>query len=285
MKKNNNHCKISCLLLTILFLLVFVIFPIFNAALAQSTLDKILSSGKIKVACIEGESTKKDPVTSKYTGHGPDSVRFIFDQIKVQVEFIDTTWATFAAGLQSGKFDLSIAGTFASIERASAVDFTIPIFYLGTGGAALKSSNIRTLADIKKPGVRISLTQGTSQHRWAVKTFPQAQFVISTALSEVRLMDVVTGKADVGFADSAQTYQLAKARPEVIDLFADRPLELMAICWAVKKGNYDLLHFMNSALNVLHSTGTLNKIMIDNGVTPGTRFVPEAIIKLFTGKE
>jgi len=271
--------------LVLMVLSTFLILSLFTTARAEKAMDRILSKGKIKVGCIVGVSTKKDPVTSKYTGYGPDAVRYIFDKIKVEVEFVDTAWATFAAGLQSEKFDLSIAETFATIARGSAVAFTRPLIYLGTGAVTLKSSKIRTIGDIKKPGVRISLTQGTSQHRWAVKTFPKAEFVISTAITEVRLMDIITNKADLGFADSAQTYQFAKTYPEAVDLFPNKPLNMMAISWAVKKGKHDLLNFMNTAIGVLHSTGEFNKMMIENGIVPGTRFIPEIVIKPFTGKE
>lgn len=269
--------------ITLIFLTGFFLSPR-SGFCAESTLEKIMKSGKIKVGCVVSASTKKDPVTSEYTGYSPDAIRWVFSQIKVQPEFVDSTWANFAAGLQSGQFDLSILGTFADVARGSAVIFTKPYIYLGTGAVVLKTSKIRTLEDMKKPGVRVSLTQGTSQHRWAQENLPQGQYVISTALSEVRLMDVVAGKADVGLADSGITYNFVRAHPESLNLFEDRPLDLMPICWSVRKGDYEFLHFMNNAIDVLHSTGRFKQLMIKNGVVPGTLFIPKVVIERFDGK-
>ena len=176
-------------------------------------------------------------------------------------------------------------GTFATIPRSAAVMFTIPYIYLGTGVIALKSSNIRTLEDIKKSGVRVSLTQGTAQHRWAVDNLPDAKLVVSTALTEVRLMDVIAGKADVAFGDSGQTYRFVRAHPECINLFEDKPLNMMPICWAVRKGDFELLNFMNNAINVLHSTGKLNQFIIKHGIEVGTVYLPKLAIVPFSGKE
>jgi ABC-type amino acid transport substrate-binding protein len=273
-----------CLSAVVLISFTLVISSSRRALCAESTLEKIMKSGKVKVGCVVSASTKKDPVTSEYTGYSPDAIRYIFSEIKVQPEFVDSTWATFAAGLQSGQFDLSILGTFADIARASAVLFTKPYIYLGTGVVASKSSNIRTLDDMKKPGVRVSLTQGTSQHRWAIENLPKAQYVISTALSEMRLLDVVAGKADIGLADSGITYNFVRAHPECINLFEDRPLDLMPICWSVRKGDYEFLHFMNNAVDVLHSTGRFKQLMVKNGVVPGTLFLPREVIEKFDGK-
>ena len=270
--------------LVVLIVSLTLLFPL-DFVRAQGTLDKILKTGKIKIGVIEGTSSMKDPVTSAYKGYAPDSARWIFEQIKVTPEFVDSQWSTFAAALQSGQIDFAMLGLFATIPRGSAVAFTIPINYLGTGIATLKSSKIRTMADIKKPGIRISLGQGTAQHRWALENFPDAKYVISTAITEVRLMDVITGKADIALGDSSQTLLFAQAHPEVLDLFADNPIDLTPICWAVKKGDQDFLNFINSAIKLLHSTGTFKRLLIKNAVAPYTVFMEKVTIVPFTGKE
>src|SRR5690348_12888576 len=75
------------------------------------TMDRILSAKKVKVGFIPSPpSTIKDPKTGDLSGFYVDAVRLVFKQVNVEVEFVETTWANFAAGLTSGQFDLSIAG-------------------------------------------------------------------------------------------------------------------------------------------------------------------------------
>ena len=60
-----------------------------------------------------------------------DAMQFVCKAMNVEAVFVETTWANFVSGLNSAQFDFCIAGTFATILRASAVQFTKPIWYLG----------------------------------------------------------------------------------------------------------------------------------------------------------
>src|SRR5204863_945317 len=137
-----------------------------SIAWAASTLERIIETKTLNIGVIPGLSTIADPSGTDFTGYGPDAAKWICEQMDVKCVFQQTTWPTFAAGLQSGKFDLSLAETFTTIKRAMAVAFTRPVFYLGTGVVTLKSSKIRTLDDMNKPSVSISVGQGTSQQDW-----------------------------------------------------------------------------------------------------------------------
>jgi polar amino acid transport system substrate-binding protein len=76
-------------------------------------MDRILKEKKIRIGYIPSPpGTIKDPATGEVKGYYVDGVRYIFKTIGVEAEFIETTWATYAAGLQSGQFDFSMAGTF-----------------------------------------------------------------------------------------------------------------------------------------------------------------------------
>src|SRR5215470_2742070 len=101
-----------------------------GAANAQ-VMDRILSEKKVKIGFIPSPpGTIKDPKSGELSGFYVDSIRLVYKQVNVEPQFVETTWAAFAAGLASGQFDLSIAGTFATVPRAAAVEFTKPISYL-----------------------------------------------------------------------------------------------------------------------------------------------------------
>src|SRR4051812_5357541 len=139
-------------------------------------MDRILSEKKIKIAYIPSPpGTIKDPKTGEITGFYIESVKAIFKTINVEPVFIETTWATFAAGLQSGQFDLSLAGTFATVPRASAVEFTKPVSYLGYSAIVKKNeTRFKTLADLNQEGVKIAMVQGGASVEYARENFPKA---------------------------------------------------------------------------------------------------------------
>ncbi len=243
------------------------------AAHAADSLQRIIETKTFNIGVIPGISTIIDP-NGNVSGYGPDAMRWVCEQMDVKCVFHQTTWATFAAGLQSGKFDLSIAETFTTVKRAMAVAFTDPVIYLGTGAVTLKSSKIRTIEDMNKPGVRVSVGQGTSQHEWAERNLPNATLVVTKTITEVRLLDLLSNKADVAFADSGQSARFAAQYPQVLDLFADRPLEMMAISWAVRQGEPDFLNFMNTAIRNLQTTGKFLELVKKYNVPAGSFLIP-----------
>src|ERR1700722_16028549 len=119
--------------------------PIFAATTDHASaqmMEKILRDKKVRIGYIPSPpGTIKDPKTGEVTGYYVEGVSYVFKSINVEVEFVETTWATFIAGLQSGQFDFSIAGTFATIQRAAAVEFTRPIHYLGYNAVARKGED------------------------------------------------------------------------------------------------------------------------------------------------
>jgi ABC-type amino acid transport substrate-binding protein len=245
------------------------------AALASGTaqaqtLDRILAEKKVKIGYIPSPpSTIKDPKTGNLSGFYVDSVRLVFGLVNVEPVFVETTWANFVTGLQSGQFDLSIAGTFATVPRAAAVEFTKPISYLGYSAIVKKGdTRFKSLADLNREGIKIALVQGGASVEYAKENFPKAQLVtLSTGNLLAPFVEVTAGRADVGIEDAWQAVRYAREHPEVENLFADQPYNVLPIAWAVKRGNNDLLNFMNTAIDWLMINDRFQKIAGKYGET------------------
>ena len=246
-----------------------------EASAQETTLQKILRTKKFNVGYVLHTPTAiKDPNSGELSGFHIEASRWICEQIKVDCVFQEATWATFAAGLQSGKYDLSVAGTFATMARAMAVAFTEPLYYKGAGAIALKSSNIKSMDDLKKAGLRVSAIQGTSDHDWAVRNLPQAKLIISTAEAHVALLDVVAGRADVGLSDSMVTMEFARKYPQVRDIFAERPYLLFPVAWALRQADDDLLRLVNNAIRLMDLQGVFAAIEKKHNITVHMRPTP-----------
>ncbi len=198
-----------------------------------------------------------------------NGMRMIAKMIGVEPEFIETTWANFAAGLNSDQFDVSIAGTFATIQRAGAVEFTKPISYLGYSAVVKKGdTRFKTPADLNNPDIKIALVQGGASVEYANENWPKAQKVLlATGNLTAPFIEVSTGRADVGVEDAWQAHRYAAVHPEVTDLFAGHPYNVLPLAWSVKRGNEDLLNFMNTSIDFLLTTGRWEKLSEQYGPT------------------
>ncbi|MBV9527839.1 ABC transporter substrate-binding protein [Sphingomonas sp.] len=229
-----------------------------------------MSDKKIKIGYIPSPpGTIKDPKTGEPGGFYVDAIRLIFKQVNIEPEFIETTWGNFVAGLQSGQFDLSIAGTFATVGRASAVEFTKPISYLGYS-AVVKTgdSRFKSLSDLNRSDIKIALIQGGASVEYAKENFPKAQLsLLATGNLLAPFVEVSAGRADVGIEDAWQAHRYAKEHPEVTNLFEGHPYNVLPIAWSVKRGNEDLRLFMNTAIDWLMINDRFQKLASAYGET------------------
>lgn len=225
-----------------------------------STIEKIQKEGIMKVGYVIYPPTViKDPNTGELSGHFVDAVKFMADIMKVKVEFVEATWSTFVGGLQSGQYDFSIAATYRTIPRALSVDFTVPIIYIGNGAIIKKGdTRFKTIADFDKKGIKIAVAQGEASHEYASEHFKNAELVVlSSADLSQPLTQVLTGRADIGMVDAWTTKQFAEQHLEVTDLFADSPIDLTPVGWAVRKNDQELLNFLNTSIEYLISSGRM----------------------------
>ena len=249
---------------------------------AGGVMDRIIREKQFKIGYIPSPpSTIKDPASGDLKGFGVDAMRFICTPLGVQPVFVETTWANFVSGLNSGQFDLSIAGTFATILRAGAVQFTKPIWYLGYSAVAKRGdTRFAKPADLNREGIKIALIQGGASVEYARENWPKAQHILlATGNLTAPFVEVAAGRADVGVEDAWQARRFAAAQPSVTDLFGNEPYNVLPINWAIKRGNQDLVEFMNIAIDFLMTTGRWEKMAEPYG--PSGRYFVKPSLSVF----
>jgi polar amino acid transport system substrate-binding protein len=225
-----------------------------------SVFEHVSDSKSIRVGYIVFPPTiTKDPNTGALAGHFVKTINEIARQAGWQIQLIETDWNGFSAGLKSGRFDLSIAPTFVTIPRSLAVSFTKPLFYAGNSAIVRKGDN--RFSDIKsfdQDGLTISVTQGEAGDEFAKSNFKHSKIRALPGPDEtLAFQDVVAGRSDAALGDAYVTSKFAKSNPEVRDFFADNPYNLTPVSWAVAKSEYELLSFIDSAIEALETQGIL----------------------------
>jgi len=152
----------------------------------------------------------RDPATGEYSGFFADLCRQFADALKVKPEFVDTTWDNIVAGLQAGKWDVSLALN-RTPARAMAVQFSIPAMEYQISLAYNKDNpkipaGAASVADIDKDGVTLAVMSGTAQDKAISAAVKTATILRLPGNDETRLA-VVSKRADI-LVDASDTNQL-----------------------------------------------------------------------------
>ena len=108
---------------------------------ADSNLDKILSSGVLKVGTTGDwdPMTVKDPATNKYKGFDIDVMNELAKDMGVKVEFVPAEWKTIVSGITSERYDISTSVT-KTPKRAEVAGFTDTYYKYATVPLVLKKN-------------------------------------------------------------------------------------------------------------------------------------------------
>lgn len=230
-------------------------------AAEHSVLERVRSDHTLRVGYIVfPPAIIKDPRSGRLSGHFIDTINEITVQAGWKVVYVETDWANFPAGLNSKRFDVSIAPTFATIPRALSVNFTHPLLYAGNSAIARKGDKrFANIDSLDRPGVKIAVTAGEAGHEYVRQHFKNAQIIVHSGGNEtLTFSDVVAGRADVALGDAFFTAKFAESHPDQVeDLFARNPYNLTPVSWSVASGQYDLLSFLNTSVDALETQGKL----------------------------
>ncbi|MEK1929208.1 MAG: transporter substrate-binding domain-containing protein [Pararhizobium sp.] len=159
----------------------------------------------------------RDPATGEYSGFFADLCKEFAEVLKVKPEFVDTTWDNIVAGLQAGKWDLSLALN-RTPTRAMAVQFSIPAMEYQISLAYNKNNpkitaGAASVADIDKAGVTLAVMSGTAQDKAISASVKNATIMRLPGNDETRLA-VTSKRADI-LVDASDTNQLfTQSNPE-----------------------------------------------------------------------
>jgi ABC-type amino acid transport substrate-binding protein len=240
-----------------------------STAIPQNSLEKIKSEKKIRVGYISYfDITFRDGQTGQTKGFLVDVLQEALADLQIpkeNIEFVETDWQNFGLGLEAGKYDLSISGTFNTPVRAKVVNFGRSIFYLGNGAVVRKDDNrFQRIEDFNKEGINIAVVQGEQGYEYAKQNLTKAT-ITSLSGSDLSLapLQVKLGKADAALSDQYILRRYVDKNPEVKDALADNPYDVLPVCWSVSKNPNDsaLLNYINEQLEKMENSGKLKEIM------------------------
>lgn len=226
-----------------------------------STLERVVTGGKITACFIAYPPlVVKDPNSGRLSGEMIDAFEYIASAARLDVQYVESSWGTFIAALQSGRCDVVVTGLFNKIERAKSVSFTRPMFYMGNGVLVrANETRFRAVSDFNRSGIQIAVISGEVGHLYAQSHLDAAELVVLPGSDiSLALQQVSSGRADAAFTDGWTIEQYAQAHPETMDfriINASATYGMNPVAWAVRSDDAALLTFFNNAFDELEANG------------------------------
>ena len=184
---------------------------------AESTLNKILTSGELRVGTTGDwdPMSMKDPATNQYKGFDIDVTSELAKDMGVKVTYVPTDWKTIVSGIASNRYDISTSATKTE-KRALVAGFTNSYYKYATVALVLKKNEKKfpSWESLNNENVIIATTLGTSQEQLAKKLFTKSKLKSIEAPAR-DFQEVLAGRADGNITSSTEANKLVITYPEL----------------------------------------------------------------------
>lgn len=228
--------------------------------------DKKLSNGD-KAVPIFG--------TSDYAyGYDVMLAQKLADELGMTLEIHKVEWSSIVLGMNSGDYDVIIAGMGYTEERDKSVDFTDP-YYIRNNVIIVKKdgdyADAKKLSDFK--GASATTQIGTIWEQYVPQIPDVEKLTYYETTSEV-VMAVSTGTADCAVLDEPTAMSAAMSNPDITyiklddsDGFKVPEGQSLNVCIAVKEGNSELQKKLDDAMDKIGWNEDKMKEYMDLAVT------------------
>jgi len=193
-----------------------------------------------------------DKATGDLVGFDVDVAKKMAEILGLQVKFENPAWETIPAGLNQGKYDVSIGSMTVTPERQKALDFTDPYYY--TSGQVFVKKGGPQITSVKDlDGKKVGVGAATTYYDY-LKANSTADVKTYTTDADA-FPDLRNGNLDFVMT-AGPTGQQAISQGQPFD-FSGAPLYYEDLAFAIKKGEGDWLTMLNYAVAKMHEDGSL----------------------------
>ena len=182
--------------------------------------------------------------------------QYIADYLGLTLEVIPMDFNGIVGEMAAGSADLAIAGLSPDPERESAMTFS-DMYYGGKQAfitTNAKASLFTDLASTNKAEFQIAAQTGTIQNELALQYSPNAQLVNLVKATDI-VAELMSGKIDGAYVEWDVAAAYSANYPD-LKILCEVPYDADGNVIGVKKGEADLLKYVNEALNKCINDGT-----------------------------
>ena len=213
------------------------------------TIKEIKVAGVLKVGVAEARPMNvRDPATGEWSGFNIEMARDLASSLGVELELVNSSYATLIPGLMAGKYQIIMAQLFANPERSQVVAFTDFYSTAGLQVVVGQDSSFETWEELNTSDVIFTVNAGTQDEAVAKKLFPDA--TIKATVSEnsyAFFLELDADRAHAGITDTGSIKIFLKQNPrmKLRVLEPDRVANLTGRGYAVRTDDWHFLNFLN----------------------------------------
>lgn len=193
----------------------------------------------------------------------------IAEKLGMELKIEDVEFGSIIGGVQTGKFDMGMAGMTVTEERKESVNFSDTYQTAKQVVIVKADSTIKSLDDLKADGsMKFGVQQDTTGDIYASDTVENGGYgeenIIRYKVGADAVQALVSDKVQAVIIDNEPAKEFVKANEGLVILDGAWVEEEYAIC--VSKDNEELLTKINAALAELKADGTIQSI-VDKYIT------------------
>jgi polar amino acid transport system substrate-binding protein len=257
-----------------------------GSSAAKDSVAAIKTAGKIRIGIFSDDAPFcYQDTDGTYKGYDVELGKRIAKELlgdESKITWVAMNPADRIPYLQSDKVDLMLADFTVTAERAKSVDFTLAYEKVSIGVVSNSKAPINSVDALK--GKKLVVNTGTTADAYFTKNYPDVQLIKVDAITD-GYQTLTTGRADAFAQDNTLLLSWAKKNPGYVVGIGELGNKDY-IAGAVKKGNTDLLNYVNNLIKgklkdekFFHSdydstlkasfpdTSTADQIVVEGGVT------------------
>ncbi|MBZ6078462.1 transporter substrate-binding domain-containing protein [Microvirga puerhi] len=243
---------------SVLALATMAIVGLSTAPGKAQTVDEIIKRGKVVIAI----DTTVPPygmldADNQPTGIDVEVAKLIGKNLKVPVEFVTVNSPGRIPALISNRVDMVVAIFSITAERALQVSFSIP--YAGQSAVLIapKTANIKGPEDLK--GQKVGVTRGALEDGALTQMNPPGVTLLRFDDGPSVAQAMLSGQIDaMGGGDYGEIYLRKGAKGEEYE--QKFPLRAAHFGIGIRRGNADLLQWLNTFVYQIKNSGELDAI-------------------------
>ena len=232
---------------------------------SQPTIERIEQRGKLLI----GTTGDYRPLsfyeqeTGEYWGFGIELAEAIAQRMGVSAEFVRTSWPTLTADVlaEPQLFDMAMGGI--TITETRCATMLMSDGYLANGKTILCRTAdtvlYRSLADIDRPGVRVMVNPGGLNEQFAREHLTHATILVHPRNEEIPSL-IAEGQADIMITEITEAPYYVQHDPRVAAPLLDRPFTHGEIGVLMRRGQDDLMDFVNGIIRQMKADGSLRAL-------------------------
>lgn len=236
------------MVVTKVFIRLLIVLVVAAGPLAQAdAISEIAERGTLRIGISEFVPWAMPAKRGGHVGYDIDLGVKIAKDMGVRADFKVYEWKDIIPALESGEVDIIAAGIVVTPQRALRINFTDAIAMSGAGMATNThmTRDIDSLQQLNHPDIVIATVTDTFSEGVARSLFDEAE-IHSHVSQEDAEKEILEGRAHAYISTMPAVQFVVMNNSDAIDLPLNDPLVGWAEALAVRKGEQELLNFLNA---------------------------------------